>query len=216
MDPEELIKQASESMRAAIDAAEGRAEEIIREAEQEAQRIRSEAEATAQRARSSAEAEAQRRLDEVRSALDALQGKLTGASEVQPGPVTVPEPEPPTTPEPTPEPPPEPMPPPTPEPTPDPLPSTTFRTSTRFWTRCTRRPAGRPAERGAPRRLQVAARHPPCAAAPARIDHRQAADRALGPGGDLPGPGRDGLVRRRRLDRGLLHDRRGVRAAGAG
>ena len=122
MDPEELIKQASDAMSAAIDAARGRAEEIIREAEHEAQRIRSEAEATAQRARSSAEAEAQRRLDEVRSALDALQSKLAGASEVQPGPVTVPEPEPPTTPEPTPEPPPEPMPPPTPEPTPDPVP----------------------------------------------------------------------------------------------
>ena len=124
MDPEELLKQASESMRAAIDAAQGRAEEIIRAAEQEATRIRSEAEATALRARSTAEAEAQRRLDEVRSALDALQGKLTGgpSSEVLPGPVTVPEPEPPATPEPTPDPTPEPMPQPAPEPTPDPVP----------------------------------------------------------------------------------------------
>jgi outer membrane biosynthesis protein TonB len=120
MDAEELIKQAAESMRAAIDAAQGRAEEIVSEAEEEAQRIRAEAEATAKRARTNAEAEAQRRLDEVRSALDALQGKLSGAaaSEVDPGPVTVPEPEPPSTPEPSPEPTPEP----TPEPVPEPIP----------------------------------------------------------------------------------------------
>jgi outer membrane biosynthesis protein TonB len=124
MDAEELIKQAAESMRAAIDAAQGRAEEIVREAEEEAQRIRAEAEAKARRARTNAEAEAQRRLDEVRSALDALQGKLSAAagSEVDPGPVTVPEPEPPATPEPAPDRSPEPMPEPTPEPTPDPVP----------------------------------------------------------------------------------------------
>ena len=124
MDPEELIKQAAESMRAAIDAAHGRAEEIIREAEGEAQRIRVDAEATAKQARTKAEAEAQSRLDEVRSALDALQGRLANASasEIQPGPVTVPEPEPPTTPEPAPEPTPEPMPQPVPAPGPEPVP----------------------------------------------------------------------------------------------
>ena|SRR5436190_21062112 len=123
MDPEELIKQASESLRAAIDAAQGRAEEIVAEAEAEAERIRGEAEATAKRARSSAEAEAQRRLDEVRRALDALQGRISGGtSEIDPGPVTVPEPEPPSTPEPTPDPTPEPMPQPVPEPGPQPVP----------------------------------------------------------------------------------------------
>ena len=123
MDPEELIKQASESLRAAIDAAQGRAEQIVREAEAEAERIRAEAEATARRARSTAEAEAQQRLDDVRSALDALQGRLaSSASEVDPAPVTVPEPEPPSTPEPTPDPVPEPMPEPVPEPGPEPVP----------------------------------------------------------------------------------------------
>jgi vacuolar-type H+-ATPase subunit H len=122
MDAEELLKQAAESMRAAIDAAQGRAEEIIREAKAEAQRIRAEAEDTAKQARTKAEAEAQSRLDEVRSALDALQGRLANpsASEIQPGPVTVPEPEPPMTPEPGPEPTPEPMPQPVPEPSPPP------------------------------------------------------------------------------------------------
>ena len=122
MDAEELIKQASESLRAAIDAAQGRAEEIVRQAEAEAERIRADAKASAKRARTTAEAEAQRRLDEVRTALDALQGRLaSSASEVDPGPVTVPEPEPPSTPEPTPDPTPEPMPQPVPEPGPEPV-----------------------------------------------------------------------------------------------
>ena len=91
MDAEELIKQTSESVRSALEAAQRRADEIVREAEAEAQRIRSGAEAAAKRARDEAETQAQRRLDEVRGALDDLQGKLGGArSEVDPGPVTVP------------------------------------------------------------------------------------------------------------------------------
>jgi outer membrane biosynthesis protein TonB len=76
-----------------------------------------------------AAAQAQKRVEEVRSALAQLQGRLGGeenedraapGSEVEPGPVTVPEPEPPVTPEPMPEPAPEPAPVPTPEPSPPP------------------------------------------------------------------------------------------------
>ena len=47
MDAEELIKQTAERVRAALDSAQERADQIVREAEQEAQRIRSRAEAEA-------------------------------------------------------------------------------------------------------------------------------------------------------------------------
>jgi hypothetical protein len=65
VDPEELIKQAGESVRSALDAAQRRAEEIVREAEAEARRIRGQA-----------EAEARKRLEQVREALDQLEAGL--------------------------------------------------------------------------------------------------------------------------------------------
>ena len=132
MDAEELIRQAADSVRAALDDAQRRAQEIIGEAEAQAQRIRAEAEEAASGIRDEAETQAQRRLEEVRRALDELRGRLSDQegrgvadapeAEVEPGPVTVPEPEPPATPEPMPEPVPEPMPEPVPEPTPAPSP----------------------------------------------------------------------------------------------
>jgi cell division septum initiation protein DivIVA len=67
MEAEELIKQAGESMRSALDAAQRRADEIVREAEAEAQRIRGEA-----------EAEARKRLEQVRDALDQLEAGFGG------------------------------------------------------------------------------------------------------------------------------------------
>ena len=135
MDAEELIRQAADSVQSALDEARRRAKEIVDEAQGEAKRIRAEAEQAASRIRGEAEGQAQRRLEDVRNALDQLEGSLTssqdgrrgrdGASvatdaEIQPGPVTVPEPAPPATPEPMPEPGPEPVPEPVPEPTPPP------------------------------------------------------------------------------------------------
>jgi outer membrane biosynthesis protein TonB len=112
-DADSLAQAAAELVRGAIDEAERRAREIVAAAEEQADRIREQA-----------EREAREGLDEVRAALERLQGHLTGrgASEIQPGPVIVPEPEPPTPSEPGPEPVPEPMPPPIPEPRPDPVP----------------------------------------------------------------------------------------------
>ncbi len=138
MDAEELINQVADSVRSALEEAQRRAQEIVDEAEARAERIRAEAEEAAKRARAEAETQAQRRLAEVRTALDELQGRLAGGgepargkagdraeSEVDPGPVTVPEPEPPLTPEPLPdpgEPAPEPVPEPAPVPVPEPYP----------------------------------------------------------------------------------------------
>jgi outer membrane biosynthesis protein TonB len=123
MDAQKLVDQVAESVREAIDEAQRQAQEVLGEAEEQAKRIRAEAE----RIRADAEADARRRLDEVQIALKDLQGRLTGnpGSEVQPGPVIVPEPEPPQTPEPTPERTPEPMPEPIPEPGPEPVPEPT-------------------------------------------------------------------------------------------
>lgn len=134
MDAEELIRQAADSVHSALDEARRRAQQIVAEAEAEANRIRAEAEQAASRIRVEAEGQAQRRLEDVRSALDQLEGSLVSSrdghgagdgaarpeSEIQPGPVTVPEPEPPATPEPMPEPGPEPVPETVPEPTPPP------------------------------------------------------------------------------------------------
>jgi outer membrane biosynthesis protein TonB len=133
VDAEELIRQAADSVHSALDEARRRAKEIVDEAQAEAKRIQAEAEQAASRIRGEAEGQAQRRLEDVRNVLDQLEGSLTssqdgrsgrgGASvatdaEIQPGPVTVPEPSPPATPEPMPEP--EPVPEPVPEPTPPP------------------------------------------------------------------------------------------------
>ena len=72
MDAEELIRQTSESVRSALDAAQKRADEIVREAEAEAKRIRGKA-----------EAEARERLDQVREALGRLEAGLRGGSAPQ-------------------------------------------------------------------------------------------------------------------------------------
>jgi hypothetical protein len=92
MDAEELIRQAGERMRSALEAAQQRADEIVREAEAEAQRIRA-----------AAEAEARERLDEVRRALEQLEAGLGARSapresSTKPKPQAAkPEPEPPQT-----------------------------------------------------------------------------------------------------------------------
>jgi outer membrane biosynthesis protein TonB len=127
MDTQKLVDQVAQGVREAIDEAQRQAQEILSEAEAQAKRVREEAErlrGEAERIRADAEADARRRLDEVQSALKDLQGRLSGkaASEVDPGPVTVPEPTPAPVPEPTPEPVPEPTPEPTPEPVPEPTP----------------------------------------------------------------------------------------------
>ena len=114
-DAEKIVHDVAERVRELVSEAEARASEIVRDAEADAKRIRERA-----------EAEAKERLDEVRSALSDLEGRLKGGStEVDPGPVTVPEPSPPPVPEPTPDPVPEPTPDPVPEPTPEPVPEPT-------------------------------------------------------------------------------------------
>jgi outer membrane biosynthesis protein TonB len=114
-DAEKIVHDVAERVRELVSDAEARAAEIVRDAEADAKRIRERA-----------EAEARERLDEVRSALTDLEGKLkSGSAEVDPGPVTVPEPSPEPVPEPGPAPVPEPTPDPVPEPTPDPVPEPT-------------------------------------------------------------------------------------------
>jgi membrane protein involved in colicin uptake len=73
MDAEQLIKETSEAVRSALESAQRRADEIVREAEAEAQRIRAEA-----------EAEARERLDQVRQALERLEAGLGAESAPQP------------------------------------------------------------------------------------------------------------------------------------
>lgn len=115
MSGENIADDLAERVRALIEDAQKQAAEIVKGAEADAAKIRA-----------GAESEAGRRLDEVRSALSDLQGKLGGgtSAEVTPGPVTVPEPAPPDIPEPTPDPVPDPVPgpEPVPEPTPEPAP----------------------------------------------------------------------------------------------
>ena len=72
MDAEQLIKETSEAVRSALESAQRRADEIVREAEAEAQRIRAEA-----------EAEARERLDQVRQALERLEAGLGAGSAPQ-------------------------------------------------------------------------------------------------------------------------------------
>jgi outer membrane biosynthesis protein TonB len=118
MDAEKFATDVADRVRELIAGAERRAAEIVREAEEEAKRIRARA-----------ESEGQERLAEVRRALDDLQGKLSAAgggdSEVDPGPVRVPEPTPDPVPEPGPVRVPEPSPEPSPEPTPQRIPEPT-------------------------------------------------------------------------------------------
>jgi outer membrane biosynthesis protein TonB len=118
MDAERIVHDVAERVRALVTEAEERAAEIVREAEQDAARIRERA-----------EAEGKERVEEVRRALDELQGKLgarqAADAEVEPGPVTVPEPEPPPVPEPEPQPVPEPTPEPAPQPEPPSIPEPT-------------------------------------------------------------------------------------------
>jgi outer membrane biosynthesis protein TonB len=126
-DTEKIVSEVADRVRELVSDAEQRATEIVREAEEEAKRIRARA-----------ETEGHERLAEVRRALEELQGKLgvegggaegggasTGRSEVDPGPVRVPEPTPDPVPEPSPEPVPEPSPEPVPEPTPERIPEPT-------------------------------------------------------------------------------------------
>jgi outer membrane biosynthesis protein TonB len=123
MEAEKIVHDVAERVRAILAEAEERAAQIVREAEADAKRIRERA-----------EREGAERLQEVRQALDELQGKLgsapatssNGASaEVEPGPVVVPEPEPPAQPDPGPTPVPEPTPDPAPEPSPPSIPEPT-------------------------------------------------------------------------------------------
>ena len=67
-----MIKQTAEKVRAALDSAQERADQIVREAEGEARRIRSRA-----------EAEARERLDQVREALGKLEAGLGAGSPPQ-------------------------------------------------------------------------------------------------------------------------------------
>jgi hypothetical protein len=118
VDAEELIKQTTDRVRAALDSAQERADQIVRDAEQEAQRIRSRA-----------EAEAHERLDQVREALGRLEAGLGGAASPRaadaepaakaPPPHAEPEPE-------RPKPPPEAK---APQPEPEPVPEAPEKTS---------------------------------------------------------------------------------------
>jgi outer membrane biosynthesis protein TonB len=96
VDFEGLIRQTSESVRSALEAAQRRAEEIVQEAEAEAERIRA-----------AAEAKARERLDQVRQALEQLEAGLGGKStppESNPEPKAEPEQRKPEVPEPKPAP----------------------------------------------------------------------------------------------------------------
>jgi outer membrane biosynthesis protein TonB len=137
-DADKLASQAAERVREAIESAEGRARRIVADAEKEADRIRSRAEADARERIELARAAVDRlvaQADELRDAVgglgrgssnDAMTAETPIAPEIDPTPVTVPEPEParepeptpPTTPEPEPPGEPEPQPPEVPEPTP--------------------------------------------------------------------------------------------------
>jgi outer membrane biosynthesis protein TonB len=121
-DAEKIVSDVADRVRELVDDAERRAQELVREGELEAKRIRARA-----------ETEAEERLAEARRALEELQARLggesggasTGGSEVDPGPVRVPEPTPDPVPEPGPQPTPEPGPQPVPEPTPERIPEPT-------------------------------------------------------------------------------------------
>lgn len=134
-----LAEQAAARVQEAIEAAEKRAEEIVAHAEEEAASVRARAESEARERIERAQGAVDRLLrqaDELRAAVTSLGNEVADdggvsaevptAPEIDPTPVTVPEPEParepeptpPTTPEPEPPLEPEPQPPEVPEPTP--------------------------------------------------------------------------------------------------
>ncbi|MDQ3729005.1 MAG: hypothetical protein M3355_05395 [Actinomycetota bacterium] len=121
MDSAKFLEDVTGRVRAALDEAEERADEIVSSAEERAKELIAGAEADAQRIRRRAESESQERLTQVREALAGLEGAMTSRtpkSEIDPGPAEVPEPMPPVEPEPSPPSEPEPMPPLEPEPMP--------------------------------------------------------------------------------------------------
>jgi vacuolar-type H+-ATPase subunit H len=134
---ETLARHAAERVREAIEAAETRAREIVARAEQEAARVRSHADAEARERVERAQEAVDRLLrqaDELRNAVSSLGAEVapggdarseTPAPEIDPTPVTVPEPEPAREPEPTPPSTPEPEPPGEPEPEPPEIPEPT-------------------------------------------------------------------------------------------
>jgi hypothetical protein len=119
MDPEKIVHDVAERVREAVTSAEQRAAEIVRSAEEDAERIRESAREEARQRVAEAEDAIAQLVGQAESLRDRLAG---GKAEVTPGPVTVPEPEPPLEPEPGPTPVPEPEPPLEPEPGPTPVP----------------------------------------------------------------------------------------------
>jgi hypothetical protein len=108
MDPEKIVHDVAERVREAVTSAEQRAAEIVRSAEEDAERIRESAREEARQRVAEAEDAIAQLVGQAESLRDRLAG---GKAEVTPGPVTVPEPEPPLEPEPGPTPVPEPEPP---------------------------------------------------------------------------------------------------------
>jgi len=121
MDAAKLLEDVTGRVRAALDEAEEKAREIVSSADERAKELIANAEADAERIRGRAESESQERLTQVREAFASLEGAMGSGSpksEIDPGPVEVPEPMPPVEPEPSPHVEPEPMPPVEPEPSP--------------------------------------------------------------------------------------------------
>jgi hypothetical protein len=133
-DAKSLAEQAAATVQEAIEAAEKRAEEIVAHAEEEAASIRARAESEARERIERAQGAVDRLLrqaDELRAAVTSLGSEVgdggagaevPAAPEIDPTPVTVPEPEPVREPEPTPPTTPEPEPPLEPEPQPPEVP----------------------------------------------------------------------------------------------
>jgi hypothetical protein len=141
-DAEKLATEAADRVREAVEAAEKRAEDLVARAEEEAGSIRSRAETEARERIERAQEAVDRLLrqaDELRAAVTSLGSEVAGdgaraetpAPEVDPTPVTVPEPEPAREPEPTPPATPEPEPPREPEPQPPEVPEPTPPAGTR-------------------------------------------------------------------------------------
>lgn len=120
MDAVQLVEDLTGRVRAALDEAEEKAREIVATAEARAKELVANAEAEAANIRERAEVETQERLGQIREALESIEGTLirSPSSEIDPGPVEVPEPMPPVEPEPSPPAEPEPQPPAEPEPQP--------------------------------------------------------------------------------------------------